>query len=340
MHKLFIITNESICDDNGNFYCDNLDLKSTPEGLNSHFQVELIARHSKHKRHHKINLNNIKIHKNIISFIGNIVSLSKYKNSKFLIISLTPYTFVATLILKILKIYPTVYLRSDGFKEYKAILGFIGPVIYGIMFFIVSKISFLISCEEKILKKKDGTLVKPSQIDTDWFSNHKNAQLYSPNLLYVGRLKKEKGVFSLLKILNNSKRNFNLSIVGKTEIDKLEKIVSKNIKIFQLETDKKKLINYYDNHNIFILPSFTEGYPMVLLESLSRLRPVIIFKDIEHVAINKKGVFVANREPYDLFKKIDFILKNYKLIQDEIKENVIPTKNEFIKNLSELILRV
>ena len=38
---------------------------------------------------------------------------------------------------------------------------------------------------------------------------------------------------------------------------------------------KQKLMNIFDQHNIFfILPSFTEGQPMALLESLSRLRPV------------------------------------------------------------------
>ena len=43
---------------------------------------------------------------------------------------------------------------------------------------------------------------------------------------------------------------------------------------------KNNMIKFYDNSNIFILPSFTEGHPMVLLESLARLRPVIIFNEI------------------------------------------------------------
>ena len=38
---------------------------------------------------------------------------------------------------------PNVYLRSDGYEEYKSILGFFGPAIYHIMFFIVGKISNL-----------------------------------------------------------------------------------------------------------------------------------------------------------------------------------------------------
>ena len=37
--KLFIFSNESINSLDNKFYCDNLDLKSTPEGLNKKFEV-------------------------------------------------------------------------------------------------------------------------------------------------------------------------------------------------------------------------------------------------------------------------------------------------------------
>ena len=37
MQKLFIISNESIYENNSKYFCDNLDLKSTPEGLNKTF---------------------------------------------------------------------------------------------------------------------------------------------------------------------------------------------------------------------------------------------------------------------------------------------------------------
>ena len=47
--KLFIFSNESISVENEKFYCDNLDLKSTPEGLNRKFEVNLIGRKSKKK---------------------------------------------------------------------------------------------------------------------------------------------------------------------------------------------------------------------------------------------------------------------------------------------------
>ena len=48
--KLFIFSNESIFSKDGKFYCDNIDLKSTPEGLNRKFEVNLFARKSKKKK--------------------------------------------------------------------------------------------------------------------------------------------------------------------------------------------------------------------------------------------------------------------------------------------------
>ena len=47
MKKLFIISNESIFNYEESFFCDNIDLKSTPEGLNNKFEVHLIGRKSK-----------------------------------------------------------------------------------------------------------------------------------------------------------------------------------------------------------------------------------------------------------------------------------------------------
>ena len=52
-----------------------------------------------------------------------------------------------------------------------------------------------------------------------------------------------------------------------------------------------------------ILPSYTEGYPMVVLEALSRERPIIIFKEIEHIIGNLKGIFVAERNSKSLISR-------------------------------------
>ncbi len=337
MEKLFIISNESIFNYEGKFFCDNIDMKSTPEGLNDKFEVNIIARRSNKIRSHKINLKNIKIFKNIFSYLFEILNVGRKNNSKYLIISISPFTTMACIMLALFKKKPNVYLRSDGYGEYKSIFGFLGPLIYHIMFFIVGRISNLISCREYILYGKRGSVVRPSQLTNKWLSNQKTTQLDKIKLLYVGRIKVEKGIFSLLKILKKIDQNITLSIVG-AEKNANKNISQDNVNVYEIENNEDNLIKFYDDHNIFILPSLTEGHPMSLLESLARLRPVIIFKEIEHVVGDKKGIFVADRNKKSLLQNIQYIKSNYENIQRDMKKNKLPLKENFLKQIGKLIL--
>lgn len=333
--NLYVISNEKIFHSEENYFCDNLDMKSTPEGLNNDFNVKIIARKSNINRAQKINLNSIKTFSNIFSYIFEVMKSSKSDNSQFLLISLSPYTFVASIFLRFLGIKPYLYLRSDGYDEYKIILGSIGKFIYHLMFVLNSKISILISCRKYILKGKKGYIISPSQLDQSWHRNYVNPKIDRINLIYVGRIKKEKGIYSLLSLIKDQPK-INLTIVGASEEDnKIAK--QKNINVINIIKDKMKLINLYDENNIMILPSYTEGYPMVILEALSRLRPVIVFKEIEHVVENRQGIFVSNRDQQSLIEKINFIIDNYRSIQESMKSNSLPDNESFIKQFKVII---
>ena len=103
MEKLFIISNESIFNKEGNFFCDNIDLKSTPEGLINNFEVSIIGRKSKQVRFHKINIKKIKIFGSIFSYLIEILRSFADKNSKYLIISISPFTFLACILISVFK---------------------------------------------------------------------------------------------------------------------------------------------------------------------------------------------------------------------------------------------
>ena len=92
------------------------------------------------------------------------------------------------------------------------------------------------------------------------------------------------------------------------------------------------MINIYDEARIFILPSYIEGFPKVISESLARLKPIIIFEDIKYVVNGRKGIFICKRNELSLKKNINYILNNYKSIQKEIKSNHFYTKDNFNKN--------
>jgi len=335
MKKLFIISNESIFESENRYFCDNLDMKSTPEGLDNTFEVNLIARKSKKLRSHEINIKNIVLSNSIFSFLKNIRKNIENKDSKYLIISITPYTFLTCILLKLFKKKPIVYLRSDGHEEYKEIFGFLGSIIYHFMFSITSMISHLISCRKHILRDKEGDLVSPSQLDESWSNNTINAKFDKTKLLYIGRIKVEKGIHSLLEIIKNNDE-ISLSIVG-AEKNISKNINQNNVKVYEIENNKKKLIKFYDDHNIFILPSFTEGHPMVLLEALARKRPVIIFEEIKYVIGEKKGIFVSKRNSKSLIETILHIKENYRKINEQMDQNKLPTNRNFIKEFGNLI---
>ena len=64
--NLAIVSNEKTYINNQNYFCDNIDMKSIPEGLNKNYDIELFVRNSKSERSsHKIDLKNIIVSKNI-----------------------------------------------------------------------------------------------------------------------------------------------------------------------------------------------------------------------------------------------------------------------------------
>ena len=138
-NTLYLISNEKIYQNNEMSFCDNLDMKSTPEGLNKYFNVKVIARKSKVSRSQKMDLKIIKTFSNIFSYIIEVVKSSKQNNSQFLIISLTPFTFLAGISLILFGKRPFIYLRSNGYEEYKIILGILGKFIYHLMFIIIAR---------------------------------------------------------------------------------------------------------------------------------------------------------------------------------------------------------
>ena len=331
--NLVIIDNEKISKKNNSFYCDNFEAKIS-ESLNQNFAVTVIARKSKINRAREINLGKIETASNIFSFLFSIFKTFKQNKTNYLIIAINPYTFLSYLFLLIFRKKIFVYLRSEGHEEYKSILGFIGPIIYGLMFKIVTFKSNIIVCQDRLFVKGKSNIVFPSELNTFWFDSKQKPQLDKPRLLYVGRVKVEKGVFSLLKIFDEIKIDAQLSIVGR-----IENVRSNNKKISFIgpRYDPTALIQIYDDHNIFILPSFTEAHPKVIDESLARLRPVIIFDEIKHIIQNRKGIFVSKRDKKSLQETINFIMKNYINIQGSMTKNILPTKKEFILQMSNIL---
>ena len=330
--NLVIINNEKVFAEDDSFHCDNLDLKIVPEELNKHFNVQYIVRRSKKKGGQKINLSNIKIASNIFSFIVFIYKTLKTK-SKYLIISITPYTFLACIFLFIFRRKVFLYLWSDGHEEWEHILGKWSVWIFHLMYLICISKSEIIVCNERLSKKK-AHLISISRLDDSWFKNQRKPSLDKVKFLYVGRISPEKGIFDFINFFQKLVIESSLSIAGN---HKNYSPPNNTIKLLGYISKPKDLMDAYDDHNITILPSYTEGYPYVIDESLSRRRPVIIFEEISYVLNNKKGIFISKRDQKSFEETVNFIVKNYEKIQLDITENKLPTKDSMIRQISNII---
>ena len=326
------MNNEKVFKEKNNFFCDNLDLKVVPEELNKFFKVKYLVRSSNKKGGQQINLNDIQTASNIFKFIYNLLKTFK-TNSEYLIISITPYTFIAYLFLLLSnkKIY--LYLWSDGHEEWRYLLGSWSVWIFHLMYLVCTFRSEIIVCNKRLTKKKSH-LISISRLDEIWFKNQVIASLGQVNFLYVGRISKEKGIFDFINMFEKLQIKSRLSIVGYSSNFKSKNL---NINLLGYISDPRSLIKTYDDHNITILPSFTEGYPYVIDESLARKRPVIIFEEISYVVNNKKGIFVAKRDVGSLTEITNYIFQNYEEIQYEMSKNRLPTKNSMIKQISDII---
>lgn len=115
-------------------------------------------------------------------------------------------------------------------------------------------------------------------IDTEYFKNKTSNKKSGSNILkflYVGQLIERKGLENTLKAFSKiENKNWELSIVGKGEdenkiINLVENLNLKNNVIFEGFKQKDEIINYYSQSDVFLMPSYSEVWGLVLNEALA-----------------------------------------------------------------------
>ena len=208
-------------------------------------------------------------------------------------------------------------------------------------------IGFCISPQMVEKMKSNHKTVKyvPNGIDTNLFFNQKKKR--KKILLAVGSLKKEKSHNNLIKAFKKSckkNKDYELHIAGEGHLrSELELIVEeeglKDKVHFCGNLDLKELINKYNSAECFILSSYTEGFPKVVLEAVfcgckvvaTDVGSVKTFLPEEYVIPNNS---VANLHCY-----IEKIIKedNFLVNEEELKSrytwlNIIKSYREEYEN--------
>ena len=128
--------------------------------------------------------------------------------------------------------------------------------------------------------------------------------------LFVGRLTAVKNLQFLIQVFNEFP-NCQLTIAGFGELEsELRSIASENIK-FIGAVPNKHLTKIYQDHDVFILPSYSEPWGLVVEEALNNGLPVIVSDRVgcadEIIEEGKNGLIFKNNDDkslQDCIKKI------------------------------------
>lgn len=183
-------------------------------------------------------------------------------------------------------------------------------------------------CEEEIFNKKD--------------------------ILYLGRIHPKKGIENLIKAYHELSRNIinkhSLLIVGSGDVEYEKKLkdlayskddIFKTKIIFLGHKQGKEKEELYKKSKVFVLPSYSENFGNVVLESLSFSTPVIssIFtpwKELE----NENCGYCINNHPSEIKNKIEYLLmldeKEY-LFYANNSYDFVNKKYDISRNINHLI---
>lgn len=128
------------------------------------------------------------------------------------------------------------------------------------------------------------------------------------DFIYVGRLSPEKNLFFLIETFNKLPK-FNLHIVGYgPQENELKAIAKENIR-FLGAVENTKLPELYKSCDVFILPSISEPWGLVVEEALNNGLPVIVSDKVgcaeEIIEENFNGLIFEYNSEKSLLEKIE-----------------------------------
>jgi len=223
----------------------------------------------------------------------------------------------------------TTFHELSGFQRVmeKTYLLFMQPFLplFKKVFFISNYIKD--SIQFKLIKSKKKSLLRNKINAPKLFKTKRQEN----TILYIGRIRKVKGVDILIKSLCYVKKeipNINLNIIVKKQeryYQELTRFINKNnlqenVTFHDPEYTSNKWKHFYQN-TIMVVPSRGEAFGNVVIEGMLCDIPVIHSdKGALPEAAGGKGIMFNIKEPKDLADKIITLLKNKNLREKTAKE--------------------
>ena len=163
------------------------------------------------------------------------------------------------------------------------------------------------------ITKGVGIINKPTFEKTD--------RAYQKRFLYVGRFSSVKNLKLLVEIFNELS-DYSLTLIGDGEEKEMLKSMAKSNITFKEPIANKKLQDEFLTHDIFILPSLSETWGLVVEEALYFGLPVIVSQNCGASELIENGVngFVINTHDKENTREV--ILKIDELCYEILKRGV------------------
>jgi len=138
---------------------------------------------------------------------------------------------------------------------------------------------------------------------------------FDKQIIYAGRLSKEKGILILLEAAKHLPKDIHLIIVGSgPEEHNVADVVKSTLNVHFLGYQpKNKTISLIRGSDLLVQPSLAEGISTTLLEAMSCKTPIIatnVGGNKELLTHNKTGILIEARNSSELLKKILEILSD------------------------------
>jgi len=158
---------------------------------------------------------------------------------------------------------------------------------------------------------QDKVIVNYNGVDKSTF--YPSSENKKKQIIFVGNIIKEKGIEELLDAFSNIKSEYSLSIIGRGPLaEKLEQRYASKAINFLGSLPLKQVAEHIRESTLLVLPSYREGVPNVVLESLSSGTPVVATSvgGIPEVLNEESGVIIDDLK--DLKNAIEMALsKNW-----------------------------
>ena len=179
--------------------------------------------------------------------------------------------------------------------------------------------------------------------------NYNSNKFYSNKFIYIGRLLKDKGIIELIEAIKiislNNKNKIKFVFVGNFDEDNPSSInkndFMKFINNYNIEYHpfSENIIDFYNQSDALILPSYREGTPRVVLEAMALGVNVLTSNAVgcKHIIEDRKnGLIFLKKNKQDIIKTINKFIS----LDNIVKINMIKNARDTVEKKFDIKLLI